>query len=199
MQKRATSTAADEQKPDRANDRASERRRSRARTERMQVSLRTTGGVYDARAESGNTYRVDVGHETCSCPDWQNNRWVDECKHLHRVRLEIERGAVPTPDGRLPNRNRRGVQTESDPTDSPGSRSHATPVKRSEAADAPQATGITGPHCEYDRYGQPTGTTYYRCASCGLEAIRRSDLDDHDCEDRRGTPQTEAEDSEVAS
>jgi hypothetical protein len=34
-------------------------------------------------------------------------------------------------------------------------------------------TTITGPHPEYDRYGQFTGVYYVRCPGCGIEALRR--------------------------
>jgi hypothetical protein len=40
---------------------------------------------------------------------------------------------------------------------------------------------ITGPHLEFDQYGRPTDATYYRCETCGTEAIHRSDVES-ECE-----------------
>lgn len=141
------------------SDAAVARRARRARDEAMTVSLRRTGGIYDVQSESGHTYRVDLGAGTCSCPDWQQREPEGGCKHLRRVRLDVQTGQVPTPDGRLPD-----AATE------------PRPEPPRTAADGGASGGITGPHLEFDRYGQPTGETYYRCA-CGREAIQRSRLD----------------------
>jgi hypothetical protein len=140
---------------------AAARRARRAREEQMTVALRQTGGIYDVHSESGNTYRVDIAGEECSCPDWQEREPEGGCKHLRRVRLAVRAGRVPTPDGRLPD----GVHTP-----------ERLPVRA--AADGGRVGGITGPHIEFDKHGGPTGATYYRCESCGREAIRRDHLDD---------------------
>ena len=29
----------------------------------------------------------------------------------------------------------------------------------------------SGPHLEYDKYGEPTGAKYFRCRDCGREVI----------------------------
>ena len=118
------------------------RRIYRARTEPMAVALRATGGVYDVRTGPESVYRVDIGADTCSCPDWQ--RRGQACKHLYRVRFEVQRGTVPTPDGRLPDRR---VSSPAPLADDP--ESSPTHGKREE---------ITGPHAEYDRHGDLTGT-----------------------------------------
>lgn len=34
---------------------------------------------------------------------------------------------------------------------------------------------ITGPHAEHDRYGRPTGVTYYRCEACRAEWVGAPD------------------------
>ena len=81
---------------------AATRRARRAREEEMVVSLRRAGGMYDVHSGSGNTYRVDIAAEECSCPDWTEREPEGGCKHLRRVRLEVQAGRVPTPDGRLP-------------------------------------------------------------------------------------------------
>lgn len=126
----------------------------------MTVSLRRTGGIYDVRSESGNTYQVDLPAETCSCPDWQQREPDGGCKHLRRVRIEVQAGRVPTPGGRLPEAART-----------------ARPALEQAATDGGQPTGVSGPHIEFDRNGQPTGETYYRCETCGREAMAQSDLD----------------------
>lgn len=126
----------------------------------MTVSLRRTGGVYDVQSESGNTYRVDIVAGDCSCPDWQHREPEGGCKHLRRVRLEVERGDVPTPDGRLPDASLDEVSGQ-----------------ELVAADGGRSVAVSGPHPEFDQYGTPTGETYYRCEHCGREAIRREDLE----------------------
>jgi hypothetical protein len=131
----------------------------------MAVSLRRAGGVYDVHSESGNTYRVDIAAEECSCPDWEEREPEGGCKHLRRVRLEVRAGRVPTPDGRLPDDRRNGIDTE-------GLRP---------AADGGVSGDITGPHIEFDRYDQPAGETYYRCGCCGREAMRRTELKSSGC------------------
>jgi hypothetical protein len=142
------------------SDAAAARRAQRARDEAMTVSLRRTGGIYDAQSESGGTYRVDLGAGTCSCPDWQQREPEGGCKHLRRVRLDVRAGRVPTPDGRLP---------------APSGGEPGVPCRM--AADGGGAVGVTGPHLEFDRHGRPTGETYYRCEDCGRETIHRTDLD----------------------
>jgi hypothetical protein len=39
-------------------------------------------------------------------------------------------------------------------------------------------THVQGPIMELDRYGEPTGHSYYCCTLCGREAMYQSDLDD---------------------
>jgi len=36
---------------------------------------------------------------------------------------------------------------------------------------------IDGPIPEYNRHGDYTGVTYYRCTACGAESLRRIDLE----------------------
>jgi hypothetical protein len=36
---------------------------------------------------------------------------------------------------------------------------------------------IAGPIPEYNRFGEYTGTTYFRCTNCGAESLRRIDLE----------------------
>jgi hypothetical protein len=138
---------------------AIERRAHRARSEQMHVSLRRTGGLYDVRTASGSTYRVDIAAGSCTCPDWTEREPEGGCKHLRRVRLELDANRVPTPAGTLP---------EASSVTQPG------PSRT--VCDGGAPGSVTGPHREFDKHGTPTGETYYRCETCGREAIDRSDL-----------------------
>jgi hypothetical protein len=40
-----------------------------------------------------------------------------------------------------------------------------------EIVDAGSADAWSGPHTEYNRYGQPTGHEYVRCRDCGVEVL----------------------------
>lgn len=148
---------------------AAARRIHRARTESMSVALRATGGVYDVRTGPDAVYRVDISAGTCSCPDWRRRERA--CKHLYRVRFEVQSGTVPTPDGRLPDRQRSDGQS---PTNL---KSPASATVETSSVD----TEPTSPHTEFDRYGVPTGTQYYRCDGCWTEAVRQCDLAEHEC------------------
>lgn len=73
-----------------------EGRAYRARAEPMTVRpLRD--GRYVVESEGG-TYVVDIERTTCTCPD--NAIRGARCKHIRRVSLEIEAGAVPAPNER---------------------------------------------------------------------------------------------------
>lgn len=133
-------------------------RTRRARTEDMTVALRQSGGIYSVQGESGNTYRVDICEETCSCPDFQRSS-VDRCKHLRRVDIELRNRTVPTPDGRLP--------------EQPVADGGVDATQREKPAGDQR---VVGPIPEFDRYGDPTGAEYYRCQACGREAMRERDL-----------------------
>lgn len=111
----------------------------------MLVALRKTGGIYTVRGESGNTYRVDIATEECSCPDQQRTS-IDRCKHLRRVQMEIRQRTVPTPDGRLPDR----------PVADGGIGAERT------AEDGPDERRVEGPLQEVDKHGQATGASFYR-------------------------------------
>ena len=139
-------------------------RTRRARREDMLVALRQSGGIYTVRGESGNTYRVDIATEECTCPDQQKTS-TERCKHLRRVAMEIRNRRVPTPDGRLPERpvadGGAGAGTDLDPD-----------------LDDEDRRRVDGPLQEVDKHGRPTGAVYYRCTVCGAEAMRRQDLED---------------------
>jgi hypothetical protein len=40
-----------------------------------------------------------------------------------------------------------------------------------EIVDADDADTWSGPHTEYNRYGEPTGHEYVRCRACGVEVV----------------------------
>jgi hypothetical protein len=121
----------------------------------MRISLCRTGGVYEVRVASGGLYTVDVSIPACTCPDWQAHQPAGGCGHLRRVSMEIEARTVPGPDGQL------------------SSAETPEPEGRSGASSGPL---ITGPHIEYDQYGNTTGSVFYRCSQCGQEALRRDDI-----------------------
>jgi hypothetical protein len=41
---------------------------------------------------------------------------------------------------------------------------------------SPTTRRIRGPIPEYNRFGEYTGVTYFRCRACGAESLRRIDL-----------------------
>lgn len=80
-------------RPNRPNS-GGESRVSRALTESMAV-VPVDAGVYDVITASNDVYTVDVDDDSCTCPD---HRIRDAtCKHLHRVRHEIDADTVPGP------------------------------------------------------------------------------------------------------
>ena len=93
------STASEEPPTD---DTEPDPRTQRAREEDMDVSLLAKGGVYEVHSQSGNIYEVDIVAQSCTCLDWQEREPEGGCKHLRRVDMEIKTGAVPRPDGHLP-------------------------------------------------------------------------------------------------
>jgi len=40
-----------------------------------------------------------------------------------------------------------------------------------ELVDADAGDAWSGPHTEYNRYGEPTGHEYVRCRACGVEVV----------------------------
>jgi hypothetical protein len=67
-------------------------RTQRACTEDMTIRA-LLDGRYQVIAQSGRTYFVIPGTNTCSCPDP-----ASKCKHLRRVKLDIAFGELPHPD-----------------------------------------------------------------------------------------------------
>lgn len=143
-----------------------EPRTQRALAESMHITFARVGGQYTVHAASGRYYDVDIVVQTCSCPDFQTNPPAGGCKHLRRVDMEIRAGRVPTPDGRIPSQTAAdgGVSEEA---------ARELPDSIDGAVDYPR---IEGPIPEFDAYGEPTGSRYYRCLRCGREAMRQRDL-----------------------
>jgi hypothetical protein len=67
-------------------------RTQRACTEDMTIQA-LLDGRYQVTTQSGQTYFVTLGTDTCSCPDP-----APRCKHLRRVELDIAFGELPHPD-----------------------------------------------------------------------------------------------------
>jgi hypothetical protein len=62
-------------------------------------------------------------------------------------------------------------------------------ARAEQESDAPS---IEGPIYERDKYGHPTGQTYYRCSGCDIEAMREGDVLEH-C--RCGVPEMATSDN----
>ena len=138
-----------------------EPRTQRAITETMDI-LFVGIGRYVVHSESGNRYEIDTVVDACTCSDWEDSATPSRCKHLRRVDMEIDAGTVPRPDGRIVPR----TSTSPDPR-----RTVPSPESVTEAEDR-----ISGPIPEFDQYGRSTGAMYWRCETCGREALRRCDL-----------------------
>ena len=70
------------------------------------------GEVYSVPSQSGKgQYKVQVGPDDCTCPDFQTNR--TKCKHIYAVEYMLQREsgkAVPLPDGVVPLRAKNYTQ-----------------------------------------------------------------------------------------
>ncbi|MFC4987155.1 hypothetical protein [Saliphagus infecundisoli] len=60
----------------------------RAATQEMCVEEKARA-LFEVTSESGRTYTVDLREGVCSCPDFEYRDGVEECKHLRRVRIEV--------------------------------------------------------------------------------------------------------------
>lgn len=145
-------------------------RTRRAINEQMDV-LFVGIGRYVVHSESGNRYEVDIFERSCTCPDWQDESTPDRCKHVRRVDLEIAARTVPRPDGRIA----RDLTTTTRSSLTIHSDQEPTP----ETEDR-----IVGPIPEFDQYGRSTGATYWRCQTCGREALQRGILEEDGCDCR---------------
>jgi len=101
----------------------------------------------------------------CDCKDMEYRQPEGGCKHLRRYEFELGGRDIPQ-------------WVDMDALDDS--------VSAKAVADGGQQTDarLTGPHPEFDKYGNYTGSDYWKCSGCGAEGIRRSDLDKC-CEDKR--------------
>lgn len=72
-------------------------RTNRALAEAMAVTP-IGDGAYDVVTAADTVYTVDIPNQACTCPDHRIRDTT--CKHLHRVRHEIDAGTVPAPGDR---------------------------------------------------------------------------------------------------
>lgn len=98
----AAPSATDQQPSPAHDDTPGDRRAAHARDEDMTVALLKQGGIYEVKGASGQTYRVDISDQSCTCPDSQKRDPDGGCKHVRRVDLELEQDTIPRPDGKLP-------------------------------------------------------------------------------------------------
>jgi len=110
----------------------------------------------------------------CDCEDQHYRQPDGGCKHLRRY--DFEQGARDIPSW---------VQTDAldDSVDAPTADADGGEMAVADGGQQTEAR-ITGPHPEFDKYGNYTGSDFWRCSGCGAEAIRRSDLD-YCCEGKR--------------
>lgn len=139
-------------------------RTRRATNEQMDV-LFTGIGTYIIHSESGNQYEVDIFETSCTCPDWQDSTTTARCKHIRRIDMEIEAGTVPRPDGRI-----------ADPSSASTQPSVLIPMNRSTNDTGSEST-LVGSIPEFDRCGGSADATFWRCETCGREAIHRRELE----------------------
>lgn len=141
-------------------------RDARALTEYMTTISKDAPGLYAVTTQSGREYTVDARDGSCTCPDARHRD--NTCKHIRRVRFAVGRRTIPdwANDEAIDSQLGDHVQNERAVADGGSVESEKQPHAR-----------ITGPHPEFDKYGQYTGSDYWRCTGCGAEAIRRSDLD----------------------
>lgn len=158
---RSTSTASEERSAD------LEPRTRRAITQEMDI-LFVDIGRYVVHSESGNRYEVDIFEDSCTCPDSQDAATPRRCKHIRRLDMEIDAGTVPRPDGRVAGRS---------PTSQDPKRTVPSTEAMTEIEDQ-----ISGPIPEFNQYGRTTGAMYWRCETCGREALRRRDLQRGGCD-----------------
>lgn len=84
-------------------DDSGDRRSYRAHHEHMLALPQTDAdgvciGMYDVMSQSRSEYVVDLKGGSCTCADWTHNRPDGGCKHIRRVRTEVERDSLPAPD-----------------------------------------------------------------------------------------------------
>ena len=132
---------------------------------------------------SGESYLVDVRLGACECADAEYRDPDGGCKHVRRARVALGRESIDA-----------GTLAELDVDPQLGAHTDGPRVVTSdggvvsgddgaEILDDTDADPWDGPHTEYDKYGEPTGSKYYTCRDCGRqvhESIPRDDVDHRD-------------------
>jgi hypothetical protein len=139
---------------------------------------------FSVTSASGATYTVDLASGDCECADAEYRAPAGGCKHVRRARLATGREPVPATVDTDPSLGEHVTA----PVATDGGVVPDAESPHAELVDDDTREVWSGPHTEYDRYGQPTGHKYVRCHSCGVEVIdgRQSDATHAaDCPHRR--------------
>jgi hypothetical protein len=129
-------------------------------------------GLFVVVGENENgEYLCDTRTGGCECKDAEYRDPEGGCKHVRRCR--IVQGEKPVPAASLGDievDSSIGVHVDSSPkfTTADGGVIDAGDGAELIDDDGPE---WTGPHTEYDRYGQTTGTEFVRCSKCGVEVL----------------------------
>lgn len=161
-----------------------EPRTRRALTEYMTVTptlgrARDADGLALVTTESESTYLVDYDAGRCECPDAEYNLTDGGmCKHVRRARFAVGETPVPaTAATRLSVDGTLGDATDATVRFAAADGGVVAPGDDAEVIDSDTSDTWSGPHTEYNQYGEPTGHEYVRCRACGVEVIddRRDD------------------------
>jgi len=113
---------------------------------------------------------VNLATSSCDYADAESRDPNSGYKHIRRARLATSREAVPatvTVDDQL-------AEHVATPVTDGG----VVPEAESDHAEiVDDGDTWSGPHTEYNRYGEPTGHEYVRCNSCGVEIVAGRERD----------------------
>jgi hypothetical protein len=123
--------------------------------------------VVSVTSHSGSSYTVDVREERCTCKDFKHRTPEGGCKHIRRARFALGREPVDSQ-----------VITEVDVDPELAVNAPGPVVATSDGGLISDNTEVfehspvwEGPHAEYDRYGQLTGSEFVKCSRCGVEVL----------------------------
>lgn len=120
--------------------------------------------LYVVVSQSGSEYLVDAREGACECPDHEH-RGV-RCKHIRRVAFATGERPVPASIDADP---QLGEHVDGGPDVVAADGGVATAVSE-DLIDVDDDPWL-GPFQEADKYGDPTGAAYVRCADCGVEVV----------------------------
>jgi hypothetical protein len=151
-----------------------DKRDARALTEHMDIYRDDPDTTTEEVAvyNKGTRHVVNARARFCDCEDQHYRQPEGGCKHLRRVDFESGRRDIP-----------QWVQPSA-LDDGLGAAADGGELATDGGQQTESHARITGPHPEFDKYGNYTGSDFWRCSGCGAEAIRRSDLD-YCCEAKR--------------